>query len=88
MYGKTVMNDAHVFDELDAGVMWHPFDRNRISNDIWQAQDIRNYIFHGLSSHASKAPEEGRSALDAAELMNIGVNYLREHVNQLLHPVV
>ena len=81
MSGKIVMNAAGVFDELDVGVMWHPFDRNRISNDIWQSQDIKKYTFHGISAHASKSPENGRSALDAAELMNIGVNYLREHVS-------
>lgn len=81
MSGKIVMNDAGVFDDLDVGVMWHPFDRNRISNDIWQSQDIKNYTFHGISAHASKSPENGRSALDAAELMNVGVNYLREHVS-------
>lgn len=81
MSGKIVMNAAGVFDKLDVGVMWHPFDRNRISNDIWQSQDIKNYTFHGISAHASKSPENGRSALDAAELMNIGVNYLREHVS-------
>lgn len=81
MSGKIVMNDAGVFDNLDVGVMWHPFDRNRISNDIWQSQDIKNYTFHGISAHAAKSPEDGRSALDAAELMNVGVNYLREHVS-------
>lgn len=81
MSGKIVMNAAGVFDELDVGVMWHPFDRNRISNDIWQSQDIKNYTFHGISAHASKSPENGRSALDAAELMKVGVNYLREHVS-------
>ena len=80
MSGKIVMTRAGVFDDLDVAVMWHPFDRNRISNDIWQAQDVKNYTFHGISAHASRSPEEGRSALDAAELMNIGVNYLREHV--------
>ncbi len=80
MSGKIIMNQHGVFDHLDVGIMWHPFDRNRVSNDIWQAQDIKNYTFHGLSAHASKAPDAGRSALDAAELMNIGVNYLREHV--------
>ena len=80
MSGKIVMNQAGVFDDLDLAVTWHPFDRNRVSNDIWQAQDIKNYTFHGVSAHASKSPEDGRSALDAAELMNIGVNYLREHV--------
>lgn len=80
MSGKIVMDKAGVFNHLDVGIMWHPFDRNRVSNDIWQSQDIKNYTFHGLSAHASKAPEAGRSALDAAELMNIAVNYLREHV--------
>lgn len=80
MSGKIVMDQAGIFDDLDIAIMWHPFDRNRISNDIWQSQDIKNYTFHGISAHASKSPEDGRSALDAAELMNIGVNYLREHV--------
>ncbi len=78
--GKIVMNEQGVFDDLAVAVTWHPFDRNRVSNDIWQAQDIKTYTFHGVSSHAAKAPEAGRSALDAAELMNVGVNYLREHV--------
>lgn len=80
MSGKIIMQEHGVFDPLDVGIMWHPFDRNRVSNDIWQSQDIKNYCFHGVSAHASKAPDAGRSALDAAELMNIGVNYLREHV--------
>lgn len=78
--GKIRMNEAGVFDDLDAAVTWHPFDRNRVSYDIWQAQDIKNYRFYGIAAHASKHPEMGRSALDAAELMNVGVNYLREHV--------
>ena len=69
-----------VFDDLSVAVTWHPFDRNRVSYDIWQAQDIKNYKFYGTAAHASKHPEMGRSALDAAELMNVGVNYLREHV--------
>ena len=80
MSGKIIMNRHGAFDGLDVAVTWHPFDTNRVSNDIWQAQDIKNYTFHGISAHASRSPESGRSALDAAELMNIGVNYLREHV--------
>lgn len=78
--GKIRMDEEGVFDSLSAAVTWHPFDRNRVSYDIWQAQDIKNYKFYGTSAHASKHPEAGRSALDAAELMNVGVNYLREHV--------
>jgi len=80
MAGKTIMNKQKIFDDLAAAVTWHPFDRNRVSNDIWLAQDIRNYKFYGVSSHAARSPELGRSALDACELMNVGVNYLREHV--------
>ncbi len=80
MSGKIVMNDKHIFDDVDLAVTWHPFDRNRISNDVWMSIDIKNYTFHGVSAHAANAPHMGRSALDAAELMNIGVNYLREHV--------
>ena len=38
------------------------------------------YTFHGLASQASTAPERGRSALDAVELMNVGVQFLREHM--------
>ena len=78
--GKIRMNAEGVCDDLSAAVTWHPFDRNRVSYDIWQAQDIKNYKFYGTAAHASKHPEMGRSALDAAELMNVGVNYLREHV--------
>ena len=78
--GKIQMDRAGLFDDLSAAVTWHPFDRNRISYDIWMAQDVKNYTFRGVSAHAAKHPELGRSALDAAELMNIGVNYLREHV--------
>lgn len=80
MAGKIIMNKEGVFDDLDAAVTWHPFDLNRVSNDIWLSQDVRNYKFYGVSAHAARFPELGRSALDAAELMNVGVNYLREHV--------
>ena len=78
--GKIRMNEQGVFDNLSVAVTWHPFDRNRVSYDIWQAQDIKNYRFYGTAAHASKHPEMGRSALDAAELMNVGVQFLREHV--------
>jgi aminobenzoyl-glutamate utilization protein B len=38
------------------------------------------FRFYGKTAHAAADPHSGRSALDALELMNIGVNYLREHV--------
>ena len=42
---KIIMDEQNVFDDLSIAVTWHPFDRNRVSNDIWQAQDIKNYTF-------------------------------------------
>lgn len=48
------------------------------------AQSLANtrldFTFNGRSSHAAAAPHLGRSALDAVELMNVGVNYMREHM--------
>lgn len=38
------------------------------------------FDFKGKTAHAGGAPWDGRSALDAAELMSVGVNYLREHM--------
>ncbi len=80
MHGKIVMAKEHVFDDLAAAITWHPFDVNRVCNDVWQALDVKKYRFYGTKSHAANSPHLGRSALDAAELMNVGVNYLREHV--------
>src|SRR5262249_4536276 len=41
-----------------------------------------DFTFTGRSSHAAATPHLGRSALDAVELMSVGINYLREHVPQ------
>jgi aminobenzoyl-glutamate utilization protein B len=38
------------------------------------------FNFEGAAAHAAGAPWRGRSALDAVELMNIGWNYRREHL--------
>jgi len=40
------------------------------------------YTFSGETAHSAGSPWRARSALDAAELMNVGWNYKREH----LHP--
>ena len=58
--------------------------RDGLFDDFDAANSLANaridYTFSGRSSHAASAPELGRSALDAGELMNVGVNYLREHM--------
>ena len=58
---------------------WHPHYKSGIFNQALANHRVY-YTFHGTSAHASQAPHLGRSALDACELMNVGVNYLREHM--------
>jgi len=78
--GKTYMVRAGLFDDVDIALTWHP----GTSNSIMCGQSLANYQvyykFKGKSSHAAISPHLGRSALDAVELMNVGVNYLREHI--------
>lgn len=78
--GKSFMARDGVFDGLDAGFTWHPFSMNTVWDTGSLANTIVTFRFKGVSAHAAAAPELGRSALDACELMNVGVNYLREHV--------
>lgn len=78
--GKAIMAREGIFDGVDAAFTWHPGDKN----EIWSESTLANvsvfFNFKGVTSHAAAAPELGRSALDAAELMSVGVNYLREHI--------
>ncbi|MDF2036561.1 amidohydrolase [Cytobacillus oceanisediminis] len=78
--GKTFMARAGVFDDLDCALTWHPGNNNLTSNFRTQALTAIEFFFSGRTSHAGAAPHLGRSALDAVELMNVGANYLREHV--------
>jgi aminobenzoyl-glutamate utilization protein B len=68
------------FDDVDFCYTWHPSTYNEVGNTGSVAIMGANFIFDGIASHAGGAPHLGRSALDAAELMNIGVQYLREHM--------
>jgi len=80
MTGKIRMAAAGCFDGLDAALTWHPWQLNCVVDQPFLAMNTAKFTFHGVSAHASASPELGRSALDAVELMNVGVNYLREHV--------
>lgn len=80
--GKVFMAAAGVFNDLDAALTWHPWANNTVWVSSSLAVDHIKFHFHGQTAHAAGAPEHGRSALDAVELMNVGVNYLREHVIQ------
>lgn len=78
--GKAFMARDGVFDELDAAVTWHPSGTNEIGGTSSNANVQIKYIFDGVSAHAAGDPEHGRSALDALELMNMGTQFLREHM--------
>ena len=78
--GKGFMARAGVFQGLDAAFSWHPGDLNSVSTESTMANYQISYRFQGIASHAALSPELGRSALDALELMNVGVQFLREHV--------
>ena len=78
--GKTFMARAGIFSQLDAALTWHPYDINRVFTTGTLANCQALFHFKGISAHAGMAPHLGRSALDALELMNTGVQYLREHI--------
>lgn len=80
--GKTFMARAGLFADLDAALCWHPGDVNEVTTGTCAATLQYEYTFTGLSAHAAGDPENGRSALDAVELMNIGAQFLREHVGK------
>jgi aminobenzoyl-glutamate utilization protein B len=80
--GKTFMVRDGVFNDVDLALTWHPFTHNTILSIQSLANYQIYYKFHGKSAHAAFVPHLGRSALDAVELMNVGVNYLREHIIQ------
>ena len=78
---KAFMARDGLWYGLDAALTWHPDDANEVltgsSNSCIQTQ----YHFTGVAAHAAGDPDRGRSALDAVELMNVGVQFLREHMS-------
>ncbi|MGI4810766.1 MAG: amidohydrolase [Janthinobacterium lividum] len=77
---KGFMVRAGCFDDVDVAICWHPAAFTGVNTPISLACNEIDFRFVGRAAHAAAAPELGRSALDALELMNIGVNYLREHM--------
>lgn len=87
---KIYLARAGLFGSLSAVIAWHPGNANYVDTGYSLALNAFKVSFKGRSSHASGSPWLGRSALDAVELMNIGVNYLREHIppSARLHYIV
>ena len=77
---KAYMAREGLWYGLDAALTWHPGDSSEVATGSTNSCIQMVYTFHGLASQASTAPERGRSALDAVELMNVGVQFLREHM--------
>ncbi len=78
--GKVFMVRAGLFKGTDACLSHHPGSFNTAGLSSSTAINSVKFHYYGKTSHAAGSPEQGRSALDAVELMNVGVNYLREHV--------
>ena len=78
--GKTFMARDGMFRDLDAALTWHPGSTNEVTVGSNAACMQVEYSFHGVASHAAGSPDKGRSALDAAELMHVGIQFLREHM--------
>ena len=77
---KGFMVRAGAFDDVDIAISWHPSAFTGVNNPVSLACNELEFHFTGRAAHASSAPHQGRSALDAVELMNVGVNYMREHM--------
>ncbi|MDD2592520.1 MAG: amidohydrolase [Erysipelotrichaceae bacterium] len=77
---KAFMAKANMFYQLDAALTWHPSDKNAVTSGTCNASIQIEYSFDGIASHAAGDPHLGRSALDGVELMNLGVQFLREHM--------
>lgn len=78
--GKTFMARSGAFNDVDVALNWHPACFTAVKAYRSLAVLRVKFRFQGVASHASAAPHLGRSALDAVELMNVGANYLREHM--------
>ena len=77
---KTFMVRSGAFDDADIAITWHPSSFWEVVVTPSLANTRADFTFTGRTSHAAASPHLGRSALDAVELMNVGVNYMREHM--------
>ncbi len=77
---KAFMVREGCFSDVDIAISWHPAAFPGVTEADSLANTRIDFLFIGRASHAAAAPHLGRSALDAVELMNVGVNYMREHM--------
>lgn len=77
---KAFMVREGAFDDADIAITWHPNSFWEVAPALALANTRADFTFTGKAAHAAASPELGRSALDAVELMSVGVNYMREHM--------
>lgn len=77
---KAFMVRAGTFDDVDVAISWHPYSFWEVAPALSLANTRADFVFTGRAAHAAASPHLGRSALDAVELMSVGVNYMREHM--------
>jgi len=77
---KAFMVRAGAFNDADIAISWHPYSFWEVAPALSLANTRADFAFTGRAAHAAASPHLGRSALDAVELMNVGVNYMREHM--------
>jgi aminobenzoyl-glutamate utilization protein B len=77
---KGFMVRDGAFRDVDVAISWHPSSFSGVNPASSLANTRIDFSFHGRASHAAASPHLGRSALDAVELMSVGVNYMREHM--------
>jgi aminobenzoyl-glutamate utilization protein B len=77
---KAFMVRSGAFEDADVAISWHPSSFWEVAPPLSLANTRADFIFTGRAAHAAASPHLGRSALDAVELMNVGVNYMREHM--------
>lgn len=88
--GKVYMVREGLFDDVDFAIHWHPGDENSAAARTTLANRSAKFRFKGKAAHAAGAPEQGRSALDGVEAMNMMVNMMREHttMDSRIHYVI
>ena len=82
LVGKIFMARDGVFDGTDVMIAWHPGDANGVDYKSMLAMTSAKFRFKGRSAHAASAPHAGRNALDAVELMDIAMKFMRGHIVQ------
>jgi aminobenzoyl-glutamate utilization protein B len=78
--GKVFFAKNGLFNGVDVVLDWHPGAENAVGTTTSLARISVIYHFTGVAAHAAGSPDRGRSALDGVEVMNVIVNYLREHI--------